>query len=84
MGQLKTTIMAKLIFKTKNPKKGYINHESFMTHETTNFIDKLPPNETQEMAHKIVSETMRELIKKLKELGYDETRVGFYIHYENI
>jgi hypothetical protein len=26
---------------------------------------------------------MWELIKKLKELGYDETKVGFYIHYEN-
>ena len=76
--------MSKLIFRTKKPKKGYVNHESFMTHETVNFRDKLPPNETQEMAHKIVSETMWELIKKLKKLGYDETKTGFFIHYENI
>lgn len=75
--------MAKLIFRTKKPKKGYVNHESFMTHETSSFRDKLPPSEVQEKAHKIVSETMYELIKKLKELGYDETKVGFYIHYEN-
>lgn len=76
--------MSKLIFRTKKPRKGYIHHESFMTHETINFRDKFPPNEVQEKAHEIVSETMRELIKNLKELGYDETKVGFYIHYNEI
>lgn len=75
--------MSKLTFKTKPPKKGYVNHESFMTHQTLGLCDKLPPLETQKEAHKIVSETMYELIKKLKELGYDETKVGFYIHYLN-
>jgi len=75
--------MSKLIFKTKKPKKGYINHESFMTHETVNLRDKYPPSEVQDKAHKIVQETMYELIKKLKEIGYDETKVGFYIHYLN-
>ncbi|MFK7033173.1 hypothetical protein BWK57_12820 [Flavobacterium columnare] len=73
--------MAKLIFRTKKPRKGYVGHESFMTHETVNFIDKLPPSETQSEAHKLVQESMWELIKKLKEIGYDETRVGFFIHY---
>jgi len=73
--------MAKLIFRTKKPRKGYVNFESFMTHEAGSFRDKLPPFEAQQQAHKIVSETMFELIKKLKELGYDETKVGFYIHF---
>lgn len=75
--------MSKLIFKTKKPKKGYINHESFMTHETVSLKDVYPTSEVQNKAHKIVQETMHELIKKLKELGYDETKVGFYIHYLN-
>lgn len=75
--------MAKLTFKTKAPRKGYINHESFMTHEVIGYRDKLPPSEVQETAYKIVSETMWELIKELKKLGYDETKVGFYIHYNN-
>lgn len=75
--------MSKLIFRTKKPKKGYINHESFMTHETINFRDKFPPAEIQEKACKIVQETMYDLIKKLEVLGYDQTKVGFYIHYLN-
>lgn len=75
--------MSKLTFKTKAPKKGYINHESFMTHQMTGFRDKMPSYEIQSKAHEIVSKTMYELIKKLKELGYDETKVGFYIHYLN-
>jgi hypothetical protein len=75
--------MSKLIFKTKRPKKGYINHESFMTHKTDGFKDKLPPSEIQSKAHEIVSETMYDLIKKLEVLGYDQTKVGFYIHYLN-
>lgn len=73
--------MAKLIFRTKKPKKGYINHESFMTHEITGYKDTYPPSEIQSKAHEIVQETMYELIKKLEVLGYDQTRVGFYIHY---
>ncbi|REH00287.1 hypothetical protein [Flavobacterium aquicola] len=75
--------MSKLTFKTKPPRKGCVNHQSFMTHETVNLRDKYPPSEVQNKAHKIVSETMWELIRNLKELGYDETKVGFYIHYLN-
>jgi uncharacterized protein YjaZ len=75
--------MSKLTFKTKPPKKGHVNHESFMTHQMLGLYDKIPTEEIQNKAHKIVSETMWELIKKLKELGYDETKVGFYIHYLN-
>lgn len=75
--------MSKLVFKTKKPRKGYVNHESFMTHESVSFRDNLPTNEVQQAAHKIVSETLYKLISELKELGYDETRVGFYIHYLN-
>lgn len=75
--------MSKLVYRTKKPKKGYISHESFMTHKIEGLYDKCPPQEIQKDAHKIVQETMRQLIKKLKELGYDETKVGFYIHYLN-
>jgi len=73
--------MSKLVFKTKKPKKGYVCHESFMTHQETCFRDVYPPGDVQGQAHEIVADTMRKLIKELKELGYDETRVGFYIHY---
>ena len=75
--------MSKLNYKTKPPRKGYVHHESFMTHQTNVLYDKLPDQETQIKAHKIVADSMYELIKKLKELGYDETKVGFYIHYQN-
>ena len=75
--------MSKLIYRTKPPKKGYINHESFMTHESKGLYDKLPPQEIQSQAHKIVADTMYDLIKKLEVLGYDQTKIGFYIHYLN-
>ncbi|WP_281233481.1 hypothetical protein [Flavobacterium gelatinilyticum] len=74
--------MSKLTFKTKPPKKGYVHHESFMTHKTEGLYDKYPPQETQKKAHEIVSKSLEKLIKELKELGYDETRAGFYIHYK--
>lgn len=73
--------MAKLIYKTKKPRKGYVHHESFMTHETKGLYDKLPSQEIQKKAHDVVEKTMYELIKQLRELGYDETKVGFFIHY---
>lgn len=76
----KNVTMAKLTYKTKAPRKGYVHHESFMTHQTNSLRDKLPPSEIQYQAHQIVSEAMRDLIKKLEVLGYDQTRVGFYIH----
>lgn len=75
--------MSKLIYRTKPPKKGYVNNESFMTHEAKGLRDKFPPSEVQDQAHEIVLEVMYDLIKKLKALGYDETKVGFYIHYLN-
>lgn len=73
--------MAKLIYKTKKPRKGYVYHVSFMTHETKGLYDKLPSQEIQKKAHDVVGKTMYELIKQLRELGYDETKVGFFIHY---
>lgn len=76
--------MAKLIFRTKPPRKGYINHQSFMTHEAKSFYDKLPSNEIQRQAHEIVSESLSELIAKLDNLGYDQTKVGFYIHFKQL
>lgn len=75
--------MSKLTFRTKKPKKGYINHESFMTHQSNSIKDKLPPSEIQSQAHEIVQETMYKLIKKLEVLGYDQTRLAFSIHYLN-
>lgn len=76
--------MSKLVFKTKKPRKGYVNHESFMTHETINFMDSLPPERVQQEAHEIVSDAMWELIKDLKAIGYDETKVAFSIHYSDL
>lgn len=75
--------MSKLTFKTKPPRKGYVHHESFMTHETKGLYDKLPSSEIQQKAHKIVSDSLTKLILELEQLGYDETKVGFYIHYLN-
>jgi hypothetical protein len=73
--------MSKLIFRTKPPKKGYINHESFMTHESKGIYDNLPTAEIQKQAMELVQNTMYDLIKKLEVLGYDQTKVGFYIHF---
>lgn len=73
--------MAKLIFRTKKPRKGFVKHQSFMTHETKGLRDKLPSDEIQKKAHYIVGKKMDELIKELDELGYDQTKVGFFIHY---
>jgi hypothetical protein len=73
--------MAKLIFRTKKPRKGFVHYESFMTHEVKGLYDKNPPAEIQKKAHDQVSKTMQELIKQLTELGYDQTKVGFFIHY---
>lgn len=73
--------MSKLVFKTKAPRKGYVHHESFMTHESKNRFDALPSDEIQRQAHELVGETLRKLIIELDKLGYDQTRVGFYIHF---
>lgn len=73
--------MSKLIYRTKKPRKGYVHHESFMTHETKGLRDKLPPKEIQGKAHRVVSDSLEKLIKELTEMGYDQTKVGFYIHY---
>lgn len=72
--------MAKLIYRTKKPKKGCVHHESFQTHETKGIYDKLPTSEIQRKAHEMVGESIRKLIIELDKLGYDQTRVGFYIH----
>lgn len=76
--------MSKLIFRTKSPRKGYVHHESFMTHESKGLYDKLPPHEIQSQAHQLVADTLRKLIIDLDKLGYDQTNVGFYIHYNSI
>jgi hypothetical protein len=76
--------MAKLIFTTKPPRKGYCDHESFMTHDSTRSSDKFPTSEVQKEAHEIVLNTMHDLIKKLDALGYDQTKVRFSIHYKSI
>lgn len=76
--------MSKLIYRTKQPRKGFVNYESFMTHETKTLYDKLPEKEVQKKAHDLVDKTMSELIKQLTELGYDQTRVGFYIHHKTL
>lgn len=73
--------MSKLIFKTKAPKKGHVAHESFMTHESKNRFDALPSNEIQTQAHSLVADRLRKLIMELDKLGYDQTRVDFYIHF---
>jgi len=73
--------MSKLVFRTKPPRKGCVHHESFMTHEIKNRHTILPPEEIQSQAFEIVSESLRKLIIELDKLGYDQTRVGFYIHF---
>jgi hypothetical protein len=73
--------MSKLIYRTKKPRKGFVHHEIFMTHETKGLRDMVPPQEIQTKAHELVGDTLRNLISKLSELGYDQTKVGFYIHY---
>jgi hypothetical protein len=74
--------MAKLVFRTKPPKKGYVHHQSFMTHETKGLYDRLPSTEIQRQAHEIVGDSLRKLILELEKLGYDETKVGFFIHFK--
>lgn len=73
--------MSKLIFKTKAPRKGYVHHQSFMTHESKDRHDKLPDPEIQKRAAILTGDALRNLIIELAKLGYDETKVGFYIHY---
>ena len=77
--------MSKLIYRTKAPKKGYVNNESFMTHEesTSSYSrERYPSQEIQKEACELVGETMYQLIKKLDELGYDQTKVRFSIHFK--
>ncbi|MGJ1424533.1 hypothetical protein ACR79B_11110 [Sphingobacterium spiritivorum] len=72
--------MAKLIYRTKAPKKGYVFNESFMTHESSGYSDRLPDQDMQRKAMDIVGEDLRILSQKLEELGYDPTRIRFSIH----
>ncbi len=65
--------MAKLIYKTKNPKHGGIMYHSECTHIGEGDI----PN--QSSANLLVSDAMRTLISNLDELGYDMTKVKFSI-----
>jgi hypothetical protein len=74
--------MSKLIYRTKVPKKGCINYESFMTHEISGSKEEYPSKEIQEESHNIVQDAMYELIKKLNDLGYDQTKVRFSIHFK--
>lgn len=74
--------MAKLIYRTKEPKKGFVFNESFMTHESSGFRDHLPDVDVSKSAMDLVDETMRKLIQELDKLGYDPTKVRFQIHYK--
>jgi len=79
--------MSKLIYNTKPPKKGYVHNESFMTHvdsKPSSLIREVyPSQETQKEACELVGDTMYKLIKKLNELGYDQTKVRFSIHFKD-
>ncbi len=72
--------MAKLIYKTKEPKKGFVFNESFMTHENKTYLDPLPTVDVQNEAMKIVSDTIEVLARKLDRIGYDPTRIRFSIY----
>jgi len=74
--------MSKLKYTTKPPKKGYVFNESFMTHYSKGYGDKLPSDDTQRKAMELVGDSMREMLQKLSDMGYDETRAGFYIHFK--
>ena len=71
--------MAKLIYRTKAPRKGCVFNESFMTHENR-IHENLPDVEIQKKAMRIVADELRTLLRKLEELGYDPTKVRFSIH----
>lgn len=72
--------MAKLVYRTKPPRKGYSCFASHSTHESTS-NEVLPDETKQKQALKIVSEKMLELIKELEKLEcYDSTKVRFQIH----
>lgn len=68
--------MGKLIYKTKPPKRGYINYESFSTHEL-DFGEKIPANESKALS--LVDNKIRQLIMELDQLGYDMTKARFSI-----
>lgn len=71
--------MAKLVYGTKPPRKGYVFNESFITHKNQ-INDPLPSQEIQREAMNIVEDKMHELIQSLDSIGYDPTRVRFQIH----
>lgn len=71
--------MAKLIYRTKEPKKGYVFNEAFITHESS-FYDKIPEAENSKKAMDLLNETMSKLVRELDKLGYDPTKVRFQIH----
>lgn len=75
--------MSKLVYKTKKPREGCVRHESNMTHVTNKeWKDNFPSEEVQKKAHDLVGKTMYDLLTQLNELGYDETKCGFYIHFK--
>lgn len=74
--------MSKLIYRTKPPKKGYVFNESFSTHESSGYRDKMPSNEVQGQAIRLVTDELRKLTQELEKLGYDPTKVRFQIHFK--
>ncbi len=72
--------MAKLIYRTKKPRTGFVFNESFMTHEDSRLYDKFPSKDVQKEAMEFLQEKMYEITKKLDTLGYDPTRLRFSIH----
>lgn len=72
--------MAKLVYRTKEPRKGYTFHQADMTHEKRTYNDPLPSEETQKQAMSLVCDKLHELTIELEKLGYDPTKVRFQIH----
>lgn len=76
--------MSKLVYKTKAPKKGYVGHQSLSTHEpTTRREYNYPEREISIKAMRIVDQKIKELLKELIPLGYDETKARFLIHFKD-
>ena len=69
--------MAKLIYRTKTPKKGAVNFESTATHSYFAGTEGIPSFEREGLD--LINKAMFDLIGKLDALGYDQTTVRFSI-----
>ncbi len=71
--------MPKLVYRTKEPRKGFVFFQSDSTHELKPY-ETLPSEEVQDKAMRLVDDKMRDLLKELEDLGYDPTKVRFQIY----